>query len=257
MHMSPRINRCIPSLLGCLILLPLAAPSACGGDQNATELGLEPTDTGAAGTDTRYSRTDNWSGKTDNGSGSSGRLCLDVKPLRIVPPAGLNVRFRLLDCDGNAVRPLTESDVAVWNNEKNAPFGQGGEGDSVSGVGENSNIELYSVVVLDLSNSIFEAGAIDAVIDGAKAFVEATVTKPEAALKHRVALIAFGRPDRIILELAFTQDDKALVAKLEALRVSPPRGTTDLYGAYMLALKTVAAAGSGGDAPWSSGSWSC
>jgi alpha-tubulin suppressor-like RCC1 family protein len=158
------------------------------------------------------------------------------------------VRFRALDCEGNPVRALTAGDVSVVNDEKGVPFGKGGEGDSASGVGENSNVELYSVLVLDFSNSIYEAGSVDAVVDGAEAFVDETVTKPQVGLKHRVAIIAFGRPDQITLEHDFSQDAPSLVATLEALRTAPPRGTTDLYDAYMLALDTVAAQGSGGDA---------
>lgn len=167
--------------------------------------------------------------------------------MKVVPPAGLQLRFRALDCDGNPVRPLVPSDMTVINDEKGVPFGQGGEGDSVSNVGEDSNIELYSVLVLDLSNSIHAAGAIDSVIDGARAFVEETVTKPQAALKHRVAIIAFGRPDLVTLEQDFTQDDAALNTKLEELRVAPPRGTTDLYNAYMMALAKAGEPTTGGD----------
>jgi uncharacterized protein YegL len=168
--------------------------------------------------------------------------------VKVIPPAGLQVRFRVLKCDGNPVRQLVPSDVTMINDEKGVPFGKGAEGDSVSDVGANLNLELYSVLLLDLSNSIYAAGAVDALIDGARAFVEETVTKPQGALKHQVAIIAFGRPELITLEQEFTQDDAALNAKLEQLRVAPPRGTTDLYDAYMMALDMLATVGSGGDA---------
>ena len=220
--------------LTALPLIAMGAFAGCGGDSPSGATG-----TGGSG-----------SGGTGSSSATGGppaSLCIDVQPVNVVPPAGLQVRFRALDCDGNPVRPLASSDVTVFNDEKDVPFGKGGEGDSVSGIGENSNIELYSVLVLDLSNSIHDAGAVDSVIDGAKAFVQETVIKPQASLKHRVTIIAFGRPDQITIEQDFTQDDALLNAKLEALRVAPPRGTTDLYDAYMLALGHVAAAGSGGD----------
>ena len=212
----------------------MGAFAGCGGDSPSGATG-----TGGSG-----------SGGTGSSSATGGppaSLCIDVQPVNVVPPAGLQVRFRALDCDGNPVRPLASSDVTVFNDEKDVPFGKGGEGDSVSGIGENSNIKLYSVLVLDLSNSIHDAGAVDSVIDGAKAFVQETVIKPQASLKHRVTILAFGRPDQITIEQDFTQDDALLNTKLEALRVAPPRGTTDLYDAYMLALGHVAAAGSGGD----------
>jgi uncharacterized protein YegL len=216
-------------VLSSLVVLPLiglVSAAGCGGDS---------TTPGTGG----------------NGGGVNvppPSLCIDTAPMKIVPPAGLQVRFRALDCDGNPVRKLVPTDVVLLNDEKGVPFGKGGEGDSVSDVGEDSNIELYSVLVLDLSNSIHAAGALDAVIDGARAFVDETVTKPQARLKHRVAIIAFGRPDQITLEQDFTQSDSVLNAKLEQLRLAPPRGTTDLYDAYMLALAKVADVGTGGDA---------
>ncbi len=208
------------------LLLALAAASACGGGSKAS---------GSGG------------GGGSGGSGSSTSLCFDVKPVKVVPPAGLQVKFRLLDCDGNPVGLLTASNLSVINDEKGLAFGKGGEGDSMSDVAENSSVELYSVVVLDMSDSIAKSGSLGAVVDGAKVFVEETVTKPKASLKHHVALIAFGAPAQITVEQDFTQDAAVLDAKLEALRNAPSRGTTDLYGAYMTALATVAAAGGGGN----------
>ena len=122
--------------------------------------------------------------------------------------------------------------------------GQGGEGDSISDIGENSAIELFSVLTLDLSNSIGEGDLRNAVIDGALAFVNEVVTKQEGPLKHQVAIIAFGAPNQVTLEQSFSNNDSLLNAKLEQLRTSPMRGSTDLYGAYTLALSTVAPMGS-------------
>ncbi len=243
-----RLSRPVLGVLGSLLLVPLSAAGGCGGDDAGSGGPGGATTAGAGGTG---SGTGTGTGNGGTGTGTNtppASLCLTVEPVKMVPPAGLNVQFRVLDCDGNAVRPLTPGDVKVFNDVKGQAFGAGNEGDSVSDVGANSTIELYSVLVLDMSNSIAVAGAQGAVIDGAKAFVTETVTKPKAELKHRVAIIAFGAPDAITLEQDFTQDDGALNAKLEELRASKPRGTTDLYGAYVKALKTVAAAGSGGDA---------
>ena len=71
------------------------------------------------------------SSSSKEGSATPGNLCLDVQPVKVVPPAGLQVKFRVLDCDGNPVRPLTASDLEVINDEKGQPFGKGGEGDTL------------------------------------------------------------------------------------------------------------------------------
>ncbi len=184
-----------------------------------------------------------WAGCPAAEAPTDASLCVDRLSVKMVPPAGLKVEFRLLDCEGNPVRQLTPGDVNVINDEKGLPFGQGGEGDSISDIGENSAVELYSVLTLDLSNSIGEGELRDAVIDGAKAFVEEVVTKQTGVLRHNVAIVAFGSPTQVTLEQDFSSDDSALNAKLEELRGSPMRGSTDLYGAYMLALDTVALKG--------------
>ncbi len=165
----------------------------------------------------------------------------------IIPPAGVRVSFRVLNCAGSPVRRLTSSDVTIINDEKEEPFGAGMEGSGVSDVGNPSNFALYSVLALDMSDSIFNAGAVDDVIDGALTFVEQLVTQPETGLKHEVALIAFGRPDTVEKILDFTSDSAVLVGKLEELRGSQSRGSTDLYGAYKLMLDEVENQGQGMD----------
>jgi von Willebrand factor type A domain/FG-GAP-like repeat len=258
------ISRCWPTSAPTLALSLGLISAACGGaedsampvpDKDAGNLGggsTAPARTSSPDGGSLGSPDTTAPGVSHTSPGASqaapASLCIEAKPVSVVPPAGLQARFRVVDCDGNPVRPVEASDVSVINDEKGVPFGQGGEGDSVSGVGQNSNIELYSVLVLDLSNSIHDAGALDAVIDGARAFVKETVTTPPGNLKHNVAIIAFGRPSLVTLEADFTQDDTALNAKLEELREGPPRGTTDLYGAYQLALDIVSATGTDTDA---------
>jgi len=155
------------------------------------------------------------------------------------------VTFRVLDGSGNAVRPLTSDDITVINDEKGEPFGAGMEGGGVSDPGFPSDSGLYTVLALDMSDSIFNSGSVDDVIDGALTFVDLLVTRPAEALRHTVALIAFGSPDETAMIHDFTSDDTLLISSLEQLRNSSGRGATDLYGTYMMAIDAVEEKGRG------------
>ena len=113
----------------------------------------------------------------------------------IIPPAGVKATFRVLACDGSPVRELTNNDVKVINDEKGEPFGTGMEGGGVSDIGVPTDFGLFSVLALDMSDSIFNSGSVNNVIDGALTFIKELVTDAPEGLKHKVALIAFGRPD--------------------------------------------------------------
>jgi len=164
-------------------------------------------------------------------------IVIDRVKTTLLPPAGVRTHFRVLGRDGKAVRRLTSQDVEIINDEKNTAFGLGGEGGSVSEVGVPSSFVLVTVLALDMSDSIHGAGSVDAVIDSAIQFVVQLVETPSGNLKHNVAIVAFGRPEVVEIIQDFTQDVGLLKQKLEALRTAPPRGSTDLYGAYSLAAR--------------------
>lgn len=184
-------------------------------------------------------------GAGGDGAGSStgpDKVCIDRATLAPVPPAGLKVSFRVLDGFGDPVRPLDGSngkDIVVINDEKGTPFGSANEGDAVSDVGVVSDVQIYSALVLDMSDSIFNAGVVDDVIDGAVTFVNSVVVNADPSFRHNVAIIAFGAPDQLELVQDFTQDGNALLNELDALRSAPSRGTTDLYDAYRLGIELV------------------
>jgi hypothetical protein len=172
------------------------------------------------------------------GAGESGpeRICIDSEQLFVVPPAGLQLRFRVLDDNGEAVRELRESDVIIINDEKDAPFEEGNEGESVSSLGPASDLELYSILVLDMSDSIVNEGNQDKVIEGARAYVEQVLENSTSAYPHNVALVVFGRPESIGLLQDFTTSTDELYGALLSLEGSESLGTTDLYQAYMTSL---------------------
>ncbi len=161
----------------------------------------------------------------------------------VVPPAGIQVKFRVLDCEGNPVPPLTSADFKIINNEKGEAFGAGLEGGGISELGVPTDYGLFSVVALDMSDSIFNSGAVDDVIDGALEYLEQVEQGPGANVQHEVALVAFGRPQAFDVVQPFTADFALLRRVLEEMRGGESRGSTDLYGAYMRAIELVAEPG--------------
>ena len=129
------------------------------------------------------------------------------------------------------------------NDGKGEPFGEGEEGGGQSAPDVPSEFGFYSILALDMSDSIFNNDAVDSVIDGAQVFVQKMVVEPEPDQKHHVALLVFGRTDTIQVVLSFTDDATALHNKLEELRAGESLGTTNLYGAYMKALEEVVSVG--------------
>lgn len=169
-------------------------------------------------------------------------LALDrVDSPLVVPPAGLRVGFRALRCDGGPLPLLRSADVTVINDETGVEFGAGGEGDSVSRLATNSDVELYSLLVLDLSSSIVNGGVLDDAIDGALEFVEETESGPASSLRHLVGVAVFGRPGTFSVRQAFTTDTSQLRSVLTGLRGATSLGTTDLYNAYMDGLELLEA----------------
>jgi hypothetical protein len=171
-------------------------------------------------------------------------LCIDRVRTEIYPPAGVSVAFRVIGCDGEPIRLLSEDDVTVYNDEKGTPFGFGKEGGALPVLGVAADFRLFTVLALDMSDSIHNSDAVDDVIDGAKRFIETAAERPELAAKHKIAIVAFGRPAALELVQDFSGDHALLYEKLEVLRNSPGRGSTDLYGAYTFALDLVDTAGS-------------
>jgi len=155
---------------------------------------------------------------------------------RIVPPAGIQVGFRVLDCNGDPIPPLSGENLQVINDEKNAPFGTGGEGGGFSELGTPSEYALVSVLALDLSDSIVLGDKLGDVIDGAHRYLDGIEADPRPGVSHDVAVVVFARPAAFEVAQPFTTDLSAVRATLEGLRAAQSEGSTDLYGAYTQAV---------------------
>ena len=186
---------------------------------------------------------------TEDSSVTPPASCIEIDRVnhKVYPPAGIRVTFRVLGCDGYPIKKLTEQHVAVINDEKGTPFGAGEEGGGASAPDLPSEFGLYSILVLDMSDSIFNNEAVDDVIDGAKVFVQKMVEEAPDELKQRVAIMVFGMPKKTQVVQGFTDDAELLNSKLEELRASESLGTTDLYGALTKGLDEVLGQGQGLD----------
>jgi Mg-chelatase subunit ChlD len=171
--------------------------------------------------------------------------CIEISRVKgvVYPPAGVRITFRVLGCDGYPGKKLTKNNVTVLNDEKGQPFGVGGEGGGASAPDLPSEYGLYSILLLDMSSSIFENKAVDDVINGARIFVQKMVTEAPVELKQNVALMVFGMPTKTRIVQSFTSDAAVLNAKLEEIRSSESLGTTDLYGALLKGLHEVQGVG--------------
>lgn len=168
---------------------------------------------------------------------------IDKSNHKLYPPAGLRVVFRVTDCDGYPIRKLTPQDVQMINDAKGEPFGAGGEGGGASAPSTPSEYGLYSMLVLDMSDSIFNADAVDDVLNGAQLFVQRAVEQAPEGLKQNVGLMIFGRTAGTRIVQDFTADHTVLYQQIDALRSGQSLGTTNLYGAYTMAIQAVLAEG--------------
>lgn len=171
-------------------------------------------------------------------------LELDREDIQVVPPSGVAVAFRAITPEGDPVPRLGLDDVVVLNDETGRPFSASAEGGAAHTLGENDAVEAHSILVLDFSSSIFNAGSAPEVVRGAQAYIDASLLAAEGGLPHKLSIVAFGAPDRTEQIIGFTDDQAALHAALDTALTAGNRGTTDLYGAYIEAVHLVDAQGS-------------
>lgn len=170
---------------------------------------------------------------------------LDRVSRSVYAPAAVRVMFRLLDCDGYPVRQLTEDDVSIINNNTGVDFNLSSEGGGASAPDIPADYGFYTVLALDMSDSIFANGAKDEVIAGARDFIKRMVTDAPPETRQKVAILVFGRTNATVVVQKFTDDSALLNVGLDKLMTSSSLGTTNLYGAYEMALDEVLSAGVG------------
>ena len=169
---------------------------------------------------------------------------LTERRVSIYPPAGVRVSFAVTDCEDQPIRRLTSEEVVIINESTGEVFGAGGEGGGASAPTNPSSYGLFSVLMLDMSGSIFERNAQGAVFDAAEAFVNSVVINASDNLKHKVAIQVFGRSGDTEIVVPFTDDGNQLLDIISILRDQQQSlGSTNLYGAYREAIDVVSSVG--------------
>ena len=208
------------------------------------DTGADTDSRGDTSTDTGTGTAADSDSATDS-KGPDATGCIRIDRVNGVEyaPAAVRVTFRVLDCEGYPLRKLTEADVAVLNDSTGQDFNLSSEGGGASAPDLPSEFGFYTVLALDMSDSIFNNDAVDDVIAGAKIFVEQMVTNAPLNQKQKVAILVFGRTNAISIVQDFTSDDGLLNTTLDSLAARGSLGTTNLYGAYLEALTAVTARG--------------
>lgn len=213
----------------CDLVTETCQPAPVGADDGSGQGGDEGVG-GEEGGDAPGEAAEGGDGDDGGDAGEGGEVvepdpCIRVQRLHApwnVRPAGLRVTARVLDCDGRPVRRLNAQEIVVIDDETGAPF------ESVSQPLRPGR--AYVVLALDLS----DGSPVDEVVDEAVAYAEAAT-----AVGHRVAVLAYGRPDAQEWIASYSGDPAALRRRLDRLRGQQTRGTRDLYGAYMAALEAA------------------
>ncbi|MBC8067185.1 MAG: VWA domain-containing protein [Deltaproteobacteria bacterium] len=221
--------RCGDALAVLLGLVGIA--SACRdphGDPEHTDV----TETSAASDDRD---TDDTAGEAE------GCVSIDRIHVGTVAPAGVQVRFRVLGCDGEALPRIAEHDIVVTDRDTGERFV--GEGSSAAAPAAAASTQRFTALVLDMSSSIFASGADDDVLAAAEIFIARQVELAPAGHAQRVAIVQLGRSPQVRLVQDFTADPHLLYSAIAALGEHGPLGSTDLYGAYMLGLERLAKTG--------------
>ncbi len=162
--------------------------------------------------------------------------CLEIKELLTseVPPAGVRTVFQLLDCDGYPIPDLSDEEIEVLLDGE--PIRT--EGDVASVLTQEVNFASYALLLLDMSDSIVDAGGLTAMLEAARNLVHKLV-----ADGSRVAVYRFAGPQYFAEVQEFTAVESELDDALEELSLSDGLGTTDLYGSIPKALNVLTQTG--------------
>ncbi|MBN2529678.1 MAG: VWA domain-containing protein [Deltaproteobacteria bacterium] len=163
----------------------------------------------------------------------------------VIEPSSLRVMFRVLDCEGSPVRPLTDTDVVTINMKSGAEFNAADEPGNASGPSVHQPDGLYSVLVLDMSNSIIASQLQNQIVEGAKAYVKKMVTDAPVGWRHQIAILAFGAVGATQFISDFTDDTAALNTALDGLLPGQTLGAAHLYDAWLMAVEKAKAQGVG------------
>ncbi len=173
----------------------------------------------------------------DNPAGESEDACLEMHEMLTmeVQPAGVRTVFQLLDCDGYPIVDLKNNELSILLDGE--PIHS--EGDVAPVLTQEVDFESYSLLLLDMSDSIVASGSLEPMVGAARDLVHKLVSQGQ-----KVAIYRFAGPKYFAGSQNFTADESLLDGALETLSNSDGLGTTDLYGSISRAIDVLDGAGS-------------
>ena len=168
---------------------------------------------------------------------STQRPCIWDIYVEEQPPHAISVMVQVLDCetcDGLA-HNLIEADFEVVNDQTGQPFDRGQEGAvAFANAPPYFDVHAFTVIMLDLSESVYAANAEAQVFAAARAVADSLKSAGPPDVEHVIVFGTFGNTVAFSNRLTLAADIDAELAAIQAAAVS--QGTTDLYGAYQDAL---------------------
>ncbi len=162
--------------------------------------------------------------------------CVTLRRLQLVeqPPHALSVSLQVVECDaGDGIPPLPAAAFRVVNDQTALPFDTRDEGAVAFGQGPPLEIPAFTVIALDLSQSIWDAGAVDAVFDAASAVVDPLLPTDGRDVQHEIALYTFGAPSVSGPPTEPLRNPEDVRDELDLRRIQAANlGSTDLYQAH-------------------------
>lgn len=151
-------------------------------------------------------------------------------------PAGVHATFYVTQDNRMGVEQLSGSEIEIINDESSSGFTEGG-GQFV--VPSTLGVSFFTMLTIDLSSSIFDAGSESSVANAAKEFIKKMVEEQPQDKRHSIAIYAFGSSSKSLLYQDFTDDYALLNTKIDALIAEGGRGGTNLYGSYVESLRIL------------------
>jgi formylglycine-generating enzyme len=161
--------------------------------------------------------------------------CIQLVELQTdeVAPAGVRTVFQATACNGDPIADLTDDNIRLLLDGEELQS----EGTTTSVLTQEVEFELFTLVLLDMSDSIVQNQNLGPMISAARKLVGRLL-----ADGHRVAIYQFAGPSYFGAVQDFTTDDDLLDEALDQLASSDGMGTTDLYGSLIKALQDLEAA---------------
>lgn len=158
--------------------------------------------------------------------------CIELTELQTdtVSPAGVRTVFQATDCSGEPIPDLTDENIKILLDDQE----MNSEGDVAPILTQQVDFDLYTLILLDMSDSIVDSGNLGSMISAARSLVHTLHSQG-----HHVAIYRFAGPTYFASVQDFTRDEDDLDAALDELAASDGLGTTDLYGSISKAIDVL------------------